>query len=327
MRIAAHHQSWALKAPFRIARGVKTAADVVMVEATQDGVTGWGEAVPYARYGESVAQVLAQLAGIGPRVEPSLCETDLAALLPPGAARNALSCALLDWAAKRHGVAVWRRLGLAAPRPCESAQTIVIDTPAAMAAAAARHQDWPWLKMKLDRHDILPRLEAVHRAAPHARLIVDANEGWDMALLARIEPALWGLGVRLLEQPLPAGADQELRDFPHRVPICADESCHTAADLPQLLGLYDVVNVKLDKTGGLIAARDLVVAAREGGFGVMLGCMVASSLSIAPAMLLAPEADFIDLDGALWLAADRPGGVRYDGARLQPPAPGFWGGQ
>ncbi len=326
MRIAARHLSWPLKSPFRIARGVKTAADMVLVEAVQDGVTGRGEAVPYARYGESVEQALAQLAEIGPRIDASLCETDLASLLPPGAARNALSCALLDWAAKRNGVAVWHRLGLAAPTSCDSAQTIVIDTPAAMAAAAARHQDWPWLKMKLDRHDILPRLQAVHRAAPNARLIVDANEGWDISLLSSLEPALWDLGVRLLEQPLPAGADQALRDFPHRVPICADESCHTAADLPRLQGLYDAVNVKLDKAGGLIAARDLLAAARQRGFMVMLGCMVASSLSIAPAMLLASEADFIDLDGALWLAEDWPGGVRYDGARLHPPAPGFWGG-
>ena len=326
MRIAARHQSWPLKAPFRIARSVKTVADVVVVEASQDGVTGWGEAVPYAHYGESVDQVLAQVNAIGQRIDARLCETDLAILLPPGAARNALSCALLEWRAKRDGVAVWRRLDLAAPTVCSSAQTIVIDTPTAMAAAAARHQNWPWLKMKLDRHDILPRLEAVHRAAPNARLIVDANEGWDMALLTRVEPALWDLGVRLLEQPLPAGDDQELKQFRHRVPICADESCHTATDLPRLQGLYDAVNIKLDKAGGLIAALDLLAAARQGGFAVMLGCMVASSLSIAPAMLLASEADFIDLDGALWLAEDRAGGVRYDGAQLHPPAPGFWGG-
>lgn len=325
MEISVRHEILPLQTPFRISRGVKTVADVVVAEAIDGHARGWGEAVPYARYGETVDSVMAQLHAAARHVAAGAGQRDLASLLPPGAARNALDCALWDLAAKQTGRRVWQQLNLAPPGPAATAQTIVIGPPDAMAAAAARQAGHRWLKLKLDRDDVLARLQAVHRAAPKAALIVDANEAWDIGLLHSLEPALWDLGVRLLEQPLPAAQDAALAGFARRVPVCADESCHTAADLPRLAGRYDYVNIKLDKTGGLTGACQLMTAARAAGFGVMLGCMVATSLSMAPAMLLAGGADVVDLDGPLWLAADRPGGMRYDQGTAYPPAPGFWG--
>lgn len=302
-----------LRAPFRISRGVKTHAEVVVVELEEDGLVGRGECVPYARYGETVESVLAQLRS-GER-----------SALPPGAARNALDCARWDLEARRTGVSAAERLGLAKPGPVVSAVTVSLDAPEAMARAAAAVADAPLLKVKLDADDPAARLEAVAAAAPGARLIVDPNEGWTVEILAQMAETIARLRVALVEQPLPAGEDAALEGLSYPVPICADETVHTRADLARVAGRYGMVNIKLDKAGGLTEAVAMLRAARGMGLQVMVGCMVASSLAIAPALLLAVEADFVDLDGPWWIAGDRPGGCRFEAGRLHPPAPGFWG--
>ena len=320
-------ERFALKAPFRISRGVKTAAEVVVVRVTEDGRDGRGEAVPYARYGESLDSVEAELATVAEAVCAGAGREEVQTLLPPGAARNALDCALWDLAARRAGNEVSALLGRGALPALATAVTISLDSPPAMAAAARALAGAPLLKVKVGPEDVEPRIAAVRGAAPGARLIVDPNESWDIDLLARLQPALRALDVELVEQPLPAGEDAGLRGFEPLVPICADESCHTAADLPRLTGLYGAVNIKLDKTGGLTAALQLHDAARAQGFRLMVGCMVCSSLAIAPALHLAGDADWVDLDGPMWLQADRPGGVCIENGRLIPPTPGFWGSQ
>ncbi len=322
--LSARAEHWPLHTPFRIARGVKTAADVVAVTLTRGVQRGRGESVPYARYGESLASVLEQIAGVSSSIEGGADREALAALLPPGAARNALDCALWDLEAQETGVSVASRLGLAPPGPIVSALTVSLDAPEAMEAAASRMTGARLVKVKVDRDLIEARLRAVRRAAPEARLIVDPNESWDIETLAAVQPVLAELKVDLVEQPLPAGADDDLAGFTSCAPICADEACHTADDLASLKGRYQVVNIKLDKTGGLTGALDLLTAARREGFGVMVGCMVSSSLSIAPAFHVARHADFVDLGGPIWLAKDHPGGARQVGAELHPPE-GLWG--
>jgi L-alanine-DL-glutamate epimerase-like enolase superfamily enzyme len=319
------HDRFALNAPFRIARGVKTFADVVTVTISEGGVDGRGEGVPYPRYGESVESALAAIEEIRGAVEAGAGREALTSLLPPGAARNAVDCALWDLEARRSGRDVAGLLDMPAPGPRVSAITLGIDTPEAMAGAAARLADAPLLKIKVDADDPAARIRAVRAAAPKAALIVDPNESWDQALVEAMQPILVEAGTALLEQPVPAGADEWLEGYEPAVPICADESVHVAADLDSVERRYQAVNVKLDKAGGLTAALELALAARARGLGLMTGCMVCSSLSIAPALHLAALSDFADLDGPLWLREDRPGGVRDEGGLLFPPAPGFWG--
>jgi L-alanine-DL-glutamate epimerase-like enolase superfamily enzyme len=324
--ISAAVEIWPIAGAFTIARGRKTEARVVTVRVNAAGHQGRGEAVPYARYGESVEGVLAQIAGVAER-RAALDRAALQGMLPPGAARNALDCALWDLAAKQAGEPVWRLAGLPAPRPCLTAYTITLDSPETMAEAAAHVAHRPLLKIKLGGGEEDPaRIRAVRAAAPRAHLTVDANEGWSLDQLSAFAPILRECGVELIEQPIPAAHDAALSDFTSPVPLCADESCHDTASLPALRGRYSCVNIKLDKTGGLTEALRLCAAARAQGFHIMLGCMVATSLAMAPAMLLAAAADFVDLDGPLMLARDRDGGLRYDpDGIVHPPAPDLWG--
>jgi len=325
-RLSVQPRSFPLHSPFRISRGVKTAADVVTVELEQAGCVGRGESVPYARYGESVAAVIAQVESLRDELAAGMGRDELQARLGAGAARNALDAALWDLESRLTRVPVHSQLARPPHRPLETAMTVVIDTPQAMAKAAASIADAGLIKIKVDADDPVARIEAVRRAAPAARLIVDPNESWTIDILRETQDALVRLKVDLLEQPLPADADEALRGFVSRIPICADESCHTSSDLSSLLGRYQAINIKLDKTGGLTEAWRLLRAASAEGFIVMVGCMVCSSLGIASALEIAREAEFIDLDGPLWLANDYPDGVRLQGVRLMPPSPGFWGG-
>lgn len=323
--LRAQHDRFALERPFRISRGVKTAAEVITVTLHQGEVVGRGEGVPYPRYGESIESALAAIEQVRPAIEAGAGRQALLTLLPPGAARNAIDCALWDLEARLTGCPVAAAIGAPAPGPMASALTIGIDAPPQMAAEARRIADAPLIKVKVDAHLPDAQIRAVRHAAPDARLIVDPNESWDAQLLEVMQPVLVELGVDLLEQPVPAGADAWLEDFRSAVPLCADESVHVADDLDVVARRYAYVNVKLDKAGGLTAALALANAAQARGLGLMTGCMVSSSLSIAPALHVARMAAFVDLDGPFWLAEDRPGGVRDARGMLVPPQPGFWG--
>lgn len=319
--VSARPVSHRLKAPFRISRGVKTAAEVVEVRAEADGHVGRGESVPYGRYGETVDSVLAQLA-------PALIAADIeaaCAALPPGAARNALDLALWDLRAKRTGVSVATATGLSIPTGLVTAVTVSLDAPEKMAEAARAVADAPLIKIKLSAEDPAARLRAVAAAAPSSRFIVDPNEGWTFEILDGLKSLLAGLPIALVEQPLPADADHALEGWDPPFIVCADESVHVGGDLAALKGRYQAVNLKLDKTGGLTEAVGMLKAARALGFQVMTGCMVASSLGVAPALHLGGASDFADLDGPWWLAEDHPGGLRVERGRITPPAAGFWG--
>ena len=303
------HERFPLNAPFRIARGVKTAADVVTVTLSEGGSVGRGEAVPYPRYGESVESALAAIESARALIEAGGDRQALLQALPAGAARNALDCALWDLEARLAGRDVAEMIGGQPIAPIVTALTIGIDTPAAMAAAARAAGDVPLLKVKVDAEDPEARIRAVRAAAPGAALIVDPNESWDRALVEAIQDVLVATNVALLEQPVPAGDDEWLDGYSPAVPICADEAVHVAADLDVVARRYQAVNVKLDKSGGLTAALDVAREARAMDLGLMTGCMICSSLSIAPALHLAAMSDFADLDGPLWLQEDRPGGI------------------
>lgn len=315
-------ESWPIRGNFTISRGSKRHAEVVLVTIEEDGITGRGECVPYGRYGETLDSVCAAIAS----VPETITQDALAEALPPGAARNALDCALWDLAAKRAGKPVWQVAGLNPPTPVTTAFTLSLDTPQAMAEAAAGAAQFPLLKLKLGRERIIETVTAIHQAAPQARLIVDANEAWDIDLLTEVEPALSTLNVCLIEQPLPAGTDAALCGFGRKLTLCADESSHGTNNLAQIASSYDAINIKLDKTGGLTAALELARAAKEIGLGIMVGCMVGTSLAMAPALLLAQFADYIDLDGPLLLTRDRPAGLRYDATgQLFPATSALWG--
>jgi L-alanine-DL-glutamate epimerase-like enolase superfamily enzyme len=320
------HRSYPLATPFRIARGIKYAADVVMVELSQSGKAGRGESVPYAHYGESVASVVDQLETVRADVAAGMGREELQARLPAGAARNALDAALWDLESKLSEIPVWTQLARPPRTGLISALTLGIDTPERMDAAAAQIADAGLIKIKVDADDPAKRIEAVRQAAPKAQLIVDPNESWTFELLRDLQPVLERSKVALLEQPPPANADDALLDFASRIPICADEACHVASDLPRLRHRYQAINIKLDKTGGLTEAWRLLRMARAQDFMIMVGCMVGSSLGIAPAFEIAREAEFVDLDGALWLKDDYPDGVTLQNGLLMPPQPGFWGG-
>ncbi len=321
MKLTVAAEVFALARPFTISRGSRTEAQVVTVTVESGGATGRGECVPYARYGETIPSVIAQIEAL----PQPLSRTALQDLLPPGAARNAVDCALWDWEAKRSGQPVWALAGLARPGPEITAYTLSLEEPQAMRAQAEANAHRPLLKIKLGGQGDLDRLAAVRAGAPAARIIVDANEGWTPESYAVLAPELLRLGVEMVEQPLPAGDDDALARMSRPLPVCADESCHDRASLPALAGKYDLVNVKLDKTGGLTEALALCDAARAAGFGVMVGCMVGSSLAMAPAVLLAQGAAFTDLDGPLLLVQDRAHGLRYDAAGVHPAASELWG--
>jgi L-alanine-DL-glutamate epimerase-like enolase superfamily enzyme len=306
---------------FTISRGSRDLARVVTARVEREGVAGWGECVPYARYGETVEEVAEAIRAL----PGDVTREALQALLPPGAARNAADCALWDWEAKRAGRRAWDLAGLPPPGPVVTAFTLSLDEPAAMEAAARRHAHRPLLKVKLGTAADLPRLEAVRRGAPLSRLIVDANEGWTPEAYADLAPHLLRLGVALVEQPLPAGADEALAHMARPLPVCADESVHDRASLPALAGRYDAVNVKLDKAGGLTEALALRDEARAMGLQVMVGCMVGTSLAMAPAVLVAQGAEVADLDGPLLLAQDRPRPLAYDERGVHPPDRELWG--
>jgi len=319
-------ESWPLERPFRISRGVKTAADVVVVEINDGSHTGRGECVPYPRYGESVDSVAEQIRSVLPALEQGTSRIDCRRLLSAGAALNAIDSALWDLEARASGHAVDQMLNLARPATLTTALTVGLDTPEQMGLVAAQMSAAPVIKVKVDGESPDRQLQAVHDAAPHAKLIVDANEAWSIEILNELNSFLKEIGAVLIEQPLAAGKDAVLEGFQAEVPLCADESCHTVDDLPQLLNRYQAVNIKLDKTGGLTGAVELLAAARRHDMLVMTGCMVCTSLAIAPAWLVAAASDFVDLDGPLMLRTDREGGVRGDAGQLSAPDRRLWGG-
>ncbi|WP_349357590.1 N-acetyl-D-Glu racemase DgcA [Stappia sp.] len=317
--------SWPIAGGFAIARGARTHAHVVVATLSEGPHVGRGECVPYARYGETVEGVMAEIAALAPDVARGLGRAELQAGMPAGAARNALDCAFWDLEAKRSATPAWRLADLPALEACDTAFTISLGTPEKMAADTARAAARPLLKIKLGGPGDPARIAAVRAAAPEARLIVDANEAWSAESFAENMAACAAARVELIEQPLPADADSVLAELARPIPVCADESLHTSADLERLAPLYDAVNIKLDKTGGLTGALDLLQAARARDFKVMVGCMLGTSLAMAPAVLVAQGADYVDLDAPLLLETDRAPGLRFEGSRLFPPTAELWG--
>jgi L-Ala-D/L-Glu epimerase len=324
-KLTVAHESWPIAGSFTISRGSKTAADVVVVTLEDDGVIGRGECVPYPRYEETVPQVIEALEGEREFIESGMPQDQISRYIGPKAAQNALDCAMWDLKAKRSGKPVWQLAGLDEPKPVITAYTLSLDTPETMAKAAAAAADRPLLKLKLGREGDQERLEAIRAAAPKARLIVDANEGWNEAILPRMLDVCARVGIELVEQPLPAAADEALRSVDRKVVICADESAHGVDRLTSLIGKYDAINIKLDKTGGLTEAIGMAVVAQDNDLKIMVGCMLATSLAMAPAMLLAPYAQFVDLDGPLLLKQDRSPGINFAGSLMHPPPRALWG--
>lgn len=317
MRFEITRDTFPLAEVFTIARGSKSTADVITLHVHEGAHTGRGECVPYAHYGETMDSVAAQI--------QSYIDGANSADLPAGAARNAIDCAIIDLKVKANGMRAWELFNEPAPKPVTSAYTLSLDTPENMRASAAKHAHRPLLKIKLGTADDMARLEAVRAGAPNAAIIVDANEGWTADIYTDLAPHLIRLGVQMVEQPLPAGQDDMLGEIARPLPVCADESCHDRASLPALKGKYDMVNIKLDKTGGLTEALLLRDAARAEGYTVMVGCMVGSSLAMAPAMIVAQGAEIVDLDGPLLLAQDRTPPLRFDGSTVFPPDAALWG--
>ncbi len=323
--LTARIERWPIAGAFTISRGAKTEAVTVVAEIRRGECTGRGECVPYARYGETPEATLAAILAMQDRLGAGLDRQTLQALMPAGAARNALDCALLDYEAKAAGRRIWDLLGRPAPHPCTTAYTISLGTPEAMAAATAKAAYRPLLKIKLGGDDDAARIKAVRREAHECELIVDAYEAWTPANLERNLAACEEAGVTLVEQPLPAGQDDALADVRRPMAVCADESVHELSSLDGLRGRYDAINIKLDKAGGLTQALAMADAAQAMGFEIMVGCMVATSLSMAPALLVAQQARFVDLDGPLLLAGDRDDGLHYDASTVYPPNAALWG--
>ncbi|MFQ6551324.1 N-acetyl-D-Glu racemase DgcA [Aestuariibius insulae] len=319
--ITVSKDTFRLAETFTIARGSRTEAKVITVQITRDGATGRAESVPYARYDETVDSVAAQIEAL----PGDISRAALQEALPPGSARNAVDCALWDLEARQTGHRAWDIAGLPDPAPVTTAYTLSLETPEEMERKARAHAHRPLLKIKLGGEGDMARLEAIRRGAPDTTIIVDANEGWTADIYADLAPHLLRLGVAMVEQPLPSGADEALAGIERPLPVCADESCHDRVSLPLLKGKYDMVNIKLDKTGGLTEALALREAARAEGYLVMVGCMVGSSLAMAPAVLLAQGAEITDLDGPLLLAEDRDPPLHYDGSLVHPPEPELWG--
>ena len=325
LSLTARAERWPIAGTFTIARGAKTESQVIVAEVSDGVHRGRGECVPYARYGETVAAVTAAIEAMGGPLAAGLTRAALQAAMPAGAARNALDCALWDVEAKQSRRPAHVLAGLAAPRALVTAFTISLGTPQTMADAAAQAASRKLLKVKLGGAGDPARIAAVRTAAPNAELIVDANEAWRVDNLADNLAACAKAGVTLVEQPLPAGDDTALAQIARPIPVCADESVHDRASLASLAGKYDAVNIKLDKTGGLTEALAMAQEAERLGFSIMVGCMVATSLSMAPAMLLAQRARVVDLDGPLLLARDRENGLRYEGSLVYPPSSALWG--
>lgn len=323
--VTALSESWPIAGSFRISRGVKTSADIVHVTITENGKTGHGECVPYPRYGESQRSVIAEISATRKFIEDGITREGLLTIMPPGAARNAVDCALWDLEAKLTGRSVAALANVAEPGLTITAYTLSLDTPEKMGIAAKAQAHRPLIKLKLAGEQDVERVTAVRSNAPKARLIVDANEAWTPQMVEDFSPRLADLGVELIEQPLPAGEDDILAELDRPVPLCADESAHDTATLDDVARLYDFINIKLDKTGGLTEALLLAEAARGFGLGVMVGCMLGTSLGMAPAMLLGSFARFVDLDGPLLLARDRDEGIHFDGSIMHPPSPALWG--
>lgn len=320
-----HAETWHLKEPFQISRGVKTAVDVTVAEITDGPYRGRGESVPYAHYGESPESVLEEMREVCGHLETGCTRDDLLAIMPAGAARNAIDCALWELEAKKAGKSVYELAGARRAERPVTAITIGIGSLEDMAARAVRLKDCGLIKVKLDRDDVVAKVRAIRAAAPTPRLIVDPNESWDIDFLSAIHEELAALNVDMLEQPLPAGHDDTLAGFSSAVPLCADESCHTRRDLASLKGRYAVVNIKLDKTGGLTEALALKQDALNAGFRIMVGCMIGTSLGMAPALVLADGAEFIDLDGPVWMAKDREGGLEIDRGWIREAPVPLWG--
>lgn len=323
--LAARIERFPIAGSFTISRGAKTEAVTVVAEVSQNGLIGRGECVPYPRYGETPEATLAAIQAMQASVAGGLTRQALQATMPPGAARNALDCALIDLEAKAAGLRAWNLLDRPIPGECTTAYTISLGTPEAMAATTAKAAHRPLLKIKLGGDGDGLRIAAVRKAAPDSELIVDANEAWTEANLEQNLAACAAVGVTLVEQPLPAGKDDALARIKRPLAVCADESVHDRNSLAPLRARYDAVNIKLDKTGGLTEALAMADAAQALGFDIMIGCMVATSLSMAPAMLVTPQARFVDLDGPLLLARDRDHGLRYDESLVYPPDASLWG--
>jgi len=324
-KLTIRHESWPIAGTFTISRGSKTSAEVVVVEISDGKANGHGECVPYARYGESIEGVIAAIEQHRVALEDGADRAAVQKLLAPGAARNAVDCALWDLEAKLAGKPVWKLAGLKQPRDLMTAYTLSLAAPDEMALAAAKNLHRPLLKLKLSGADDLDRVRAVSRAAPQSKLIIDANEGWSIDDYRKLAPKLRELNVILIEQPLPAGNDEALREVEKPIPICADEACHDSETLAALAGKYQAVNIKLDKTGGLTEALKMAREAEKLGFQIMVGCMVGSSLGMAPAFLIGQQASYVDLDGPLLLAKDRDHGFRYDGSLMHPCDAALWG--
>lgn len=321
------HESWPIAGSFSISRGTKTTAEVIKVTLQQDGATGVGESVPYARYGETVDATITCLQAVRAEIESGCSRMDVPGLLKMHAAQNALDCALWDLEAKLSGTPVWQLAGLKKPpEPIVTAYTLSLDAPEKMAEAAANASDRPLLKIKLGGDGDHERLRAIRGAAPATRLIIDANEAWKPADLDNHLAVCAETAVELVEQPLPASDDDALRGLGKTdVLICADESAHAKEDLHRLAGKYTAINIKLDKTGGLTEALALADAGREHGFAIMIGCMLATSLAMAPGHIIGQQARVVDLDGPLLLARDRDPGIRFEGSLMYPPPPALWG--
>jgi len=324
-KLYARIERWPIAGSFTISRGAKTEAVVVVAEITRQGHTGRGECVPYARYGETPEATLTAIHTMQAALADGMDREALQRAMPASAARNALDCALLDLEAKLAGRRAWDLLDRPSPRPSTTAFTISLGSPEDMAAATAKAASRPLLKIKLGGDGDMARIAAVRGAAPESELIVDANEAWTEANLEQNLHACREAGVTLVEQPLPAGQDGPLANIRRPIAVCADESVHARASLEGLRDRYDAINIKLDKTGGVTEALAMADAAQALGFEIMVGCMVATSLAMAPAMLIAAQARFIDLDGPLLLANDRDDGLRYDGSTIYPPDAVLWG--
>ncbi|OSQ38781.1 N-acetyl-D-Glu racemase DgcA [Thalassospira mesophila] len=326
-KLSVTSEVWPLRTAFKISRGAKTQAEVVVVTLSDGEFSGRGECVPYARYGESIDQVMADINAQADALDRGMTRAELQNAMKAGAARNAVDCAYWDLEAKRFGRRVWDLPGLEAPAPegLVTAETLSLDTPDAMREAAKKAASAPLLKLKLNGENVLESVRAVREGAPHARLIVDANEAWSIELLRDIGAELDALGVEMIEQPLPAGSDDGLAGIDCPVLLCADESVHTVADIPRLARLYDMINIKIDKTGGLTGALELADAALAAGMQLMVGCMVGTSLAMAPAMVVAAKARIVDLDGPLWMAKDRENGIEFTKGVMALPEAKLWG--
>ncbi len=325
LNLTIFRESWPLRRPFSISRGTKEKADVVVIEISDGKYHGRSECVPYLRYGETVDGVVADIEFFFDVMLESKSQSEFLTKVPPGAARNALDNAYWDYSAKSVNTRVWKLIGLSAPKNVVTAETIGVDTQENMAKEARRLKNAPLIKVKLNNKNVISSVVAVRENAPQARIIVDPNEGWSFYELEQFSPILKDLNIEMIEQPVPAKDDFCLLEYECPVDICADESCHTLADLPKLIGKYQMINIKLDKSGGISAAIELEREARAAGFKIMIGCMIGTSLSMAPATLIAHNADVVDLDGPLLLKSDREFGLNFCNGLIGLPDAKLWG--